>query len=246
MAPALICSTTIWVLLLVLASMAVHADPVDTNRPGFSFTPGIVAPGRWQLETGYSYTRLGADEDTQSLPQAELRFGVAERVELFVASLSWTNAAVKGDRSTGFEDAAVGAKFALGQPSGRTRMALLLQLGVPTGDRAFSSQQAEPSAAFVWTRAGAIPLAGTLKLSRSGGRYQLDNGLKLPFAVGEKAGVFVEWEANLPQEGASTHWLNGGFQWLLGDNVQLDLNGGAGLNARAGDFRLGAGFSYRR
>ena len=56
---------------------------------------------------------------------------------------------------------------------------------------------------------------------------------------------FVEWEANLPEGGGSTHWLNGGYQWLIDDDMQFDLNAGLGLNDRTADYRVGVGFSIR-
>ena len=94
-------------------------------------------------------------------------------------------------------------------------------------------------------RSPALPFAGTVKFTEFDDSWQLDNGLKLPFAINDNQGVFVEWEANVPEDGGPTHWLNGGFQWLLDDNLQLDFNAGLGLNDRAGDYRWGVGFSYR-
>ena len=67
--PALIAA-----LLLAAASPAA-AQSIDTNRPGFSFTPGVVGKGRWQVETGIGYTQNDSDSETLSLPNAEIRYG---------------------------------------------------------------------------------------------------------------------------------------------------------------------------
>lgn len=222
------------------------ADAIDTNRPGFSFTPGVVERGDWQLETGFGYTQLTDDADVRAVPQAEVRFGVADEIELFVSSLNWVSVDTGGGRTSGINDPAVGAKIGLGDAGGRTRMAILLQVAVPIGDDAFSTGDWDPAAAFIWSHDGALPLAGTFKVSRVGDSLQFDNGLKLLFATTDTRGAFVEWEANLPEQGGSAHWMNGGFQWLLDDRMQLDANAGLGLNERAGDFRFGFGFSYRR
>jgi hypothetical protein len=122
-------------------------------------------------------------------------------------------------------------------------MAILLQLSVPVGNSDLSSDRFDPGAAFVWTHAGRIPLAGTVKVSRSRDGFRLDNGLKLPFSLGGTHSAFVEWEASLPEGGSDAHWLNGGYQWLLDDRIQFDANAGIGLNDRAGNYRIGAGFS---
>ncbi len=231
-------------LTLFLAGPAT-AQSIDTNRPGFSFSPNVVAPGRWQLETGVAYTRVDSDVDALSLPTAELRFGIADSVEVFASSLTWTSVDFPGGDTSGLADMAIGAKVNISGAGDATNMALLLQLSVPIGDSSFSSDRWDPALAFVWAHDGAISLAGTVKVSDFEGGLQVDNGLKMPFSLSESASAFVEWEANLPEGGGSTHWLNGGYQWLLDDSMQLDINAGLGLNDRAGDYRLGAGFSIR-
>ena len=57
--------------VILIGSIPAHAQAIDTNRPGFSFTTGVVAPGQWQLETGIGYTRNSDGSNTLTLPQAE-------------------------------------------------------------------------------------------------------------------------------------------------------------------------------
>jgi hypothetical protein len=236
-------SLTGTILALILPG-TVFSQVVDTNRPGFSFTPGVVAAGRWQLETGIAYDRPDSDSQSLTLPLAEARFGLSDGVEIFVSSVSWSDADSGAGSARGLVDMALGTKLALTEADAKTRMAALFQLSVPVGDSDFSSDRYDPSAALIWTHAGRVPLAGTVKVSRFRDGFQLDNGLKLPFSLGGAHSAFVEWEANLPEgSGNDTHWLNGGYQWLLDDRTQLDANAGVGLNDRAGDYRLGAGFS---
>jgi hypothetical protein len=239
------CRILIPVLVLCGLPMQAAAQAIDTNRPGFSFSPNVVAQGQWQLETGIAYDRPGGGAKSLSLPLAEFRIGVAEDIEVFVSSISWTDAEAGGSSASGVVDTLVGTKIALGNNLGRTAMAVLFQVSVPIGSSDFSSDDWDPSAAFIWTHDGRLRLAGTVKVSHADGRYQLDNGLKLPFAITEGHSAFVEWEANLPEGRDNAHWLNGGYQWLLEETLQLDLNAGVGLNDEAGDYRLGAGFSMR-
>jgi len=228
--------------LCVLPCLAT-GQTIDTNRPGFSFSPNVVAPGQWQLETGITYTRPNNDTHTTSLPTAEIRLGVSDQVEVFISSLSWSETESGASTSSGLVDMALGTKLGISNADDRTQMALLFQLSVPTGDDSFSSDRWDPSLAFVWAHNGDFAIAGTVKVSDFGSGYQLDNGLKLPFSWGDAHSGFVEWEANLPEKGGSTHWLNGGYQWLMNRRMQFDLNAGLGLNDRAGDYRLGVGFS---
>lgn len=234
---------TMLTMAILCTSGSAAGQVVDTNRPGFSFTPGVVAAGRWQLETGIAYDRPGGDAKVTSLPLAELRFGVAEDVEIFISSIGWAKSEFGTSESQGLVDAAIGTKVATGSNE-KARTAVLFQLSVPVGDSDFSSDRWDPSVAFIWTYDSRVPMAGTVKVSHFGNRFQLDNGFKLPFAISDTQSAFLEWEANLPEGGDDLHWLNGGYQWLLDDTRQFDINGGAGLNDAAGDYRLGVGFSW--
>jgi hypothetical protein len=226
-------------------AVAASADSIDTNRPGFSFTTGVVQPGQWQLETGLGYDRVHSREDAWSLPQAEFRFGLTGNIEGFVNSVNWTNTEIGDARFDGLTDWAAGIKANVTAHDATTQMAVLLQVGVPVGDDEFTSDRWDPSAAFIWHYQGGFQVAGTVKLSDYAEGYQLDNGLKLPFSLGGPHGTFLEWEANLPEHGEDTHYLNAGYQYLMGDNMQFDVNAGLGLNSDAGDYRVGIGFSFR-
>jgi hypothetical protein len=230
-------------LTLLAVPGLVGAKAIDTNRPGFSFSPNVVERGQWQLETGISYTRSDSDTSTISLPTAEIRLGLASQVEVFLASLGWSETSTSGGDTSGLVDMVLGSKVRISGAGDRTQMALLLQLSVPTGDDSFTSDRWDPSFAFIWSHSGDFAIAGTVKISEFRSGYQLDNGLKVPFSLGEAGNAFVEWEANLPEGGGSTHWLNGGYQRVIEDRMQFDFNAGLGLNDRAGDYRLGMGFS---
>ena len=245
-APTLAAPSLRRLALLSIASMAapqVFAQVVDTNRPGFSATPGIVATGHWQLETGVGRDRPDSGSRILWAPLAEARFGVADGVELFVGPVSWADTASNGSSASGLVDAAVGAKVALSDAGAGTRLAVLFQLSVPIGDTDFTTDRWDPAAALVWAHDGGIPLAGTVRLGHDANGYRLDNGLKLPFVIGGPHSAFLEWQASLPEGGDDEHWLNGGYQWLTEDTLQLDAGAGIGLNDRAGDYRLGLGFS---
>ena len=239
----------LWLWLVVIVGLVVPGlvvgQTIDTNRPGFSFSPNVVGLGHWQLETGITYDRSNDNSRTNSLPVAEFRIGVAEQIEVFVSSLSWSEMKFSGGETSGLVDMALGTKVNISNAEARTQMALLFQLSVPIGDDSFSSDRWDPSVAFIWAHNGDLAIAGTVKISEFRGGYQVDNGLKVPFSWGDAHSGFVEWEANLPEGGGSSHWLNGGYQLLIDDRMQLDFNAGLGLNDRAGDYRLGIGFSIR-
>jgi hypothetical protein len=220
--------------MLITAPIAsrVAAQTIDTNRPGFTFAPTVVPLKRLQLEGGIGYDDAS---DSIAAPQTELRYGVAPGAELFITSINWDD----GDRA----DMAFGAKLAIDGRSDATQMAVLLQVSAPTGDSNTSSDRWDPSAALIWAHSGTLSLAGTARVTQFGNRAQLDNGLKLLLPSPSGRAAFIEWELNWPERATAAHWLNGGYQWLLGEHFQLDLNAGLGLNGEAGDFRFGFGLA---
>ena len=197
------------------------------------------------METGLTYTRFDSDSDSTSLPQAEFRYGIADQVEVFVSSLGWVDSDAGGGDASGLLDPTVGAKVNISDAGATANMAFLFQLSVPIGGNDVTSDSWDPSIAFIWTLSGRLNLAGTVKLSEFDGDFQVDNGLKLPFVISDTRSGFLEWEASLPENGGSSHWLNAGYQWLLQESMQIDFNAGVGLNDRAGDYRFGVGFSMK-
>ncbi len=66
----------------------------------------------------------------------------------------------------------------------------------------------------------------------------------------ERLTQYTEWFAFFPHGAADPgtepeHYLNGGFTYLVNNNLQLDIRLGYGLNSAAEDFFTGAGAAYR-
>jgi len=230
--------------LIIFPSISL-AQMIDTNRPGFTFSAAVVDPGQWQLETGFDYVRGNGSARSWSLPVAEVRLGIVDRLEFFLNGISWGWQDSGSTQNNGFKDMGVGLKYNLTGSDSAVSTALLAQLSVPVGDSEFTSDRWDPAIAFIWASNSAVPLAGTFKVSKFESGYQLDNGLKWAFPMGDSVTTFIEWEANMPEAGGDTHWMNLGFQLLRSSDTQLDLSAGVGLNRAADDYRLGIGFSHR-
>jgi hypothetical protein len=63
----------------------------------------------------------------------------------------------------------------------------------------------------------------------------------------DKLGCFVEFFGDIPtgSNGGSANSFDGGFTYLIADNLQLDVFSGVGLSGDADDWFIGAGFSIR-
>ena len=65
------------------------------------------------------------------------------------------------------------------------------------------------------------------------------------FSLSDHLGSYVEYFGVHSDSADSTHSLGGGFTYLINNDLQLDINGGIGLNNAADDYFAGAGVSWR-
>jgi hypothetical protein len=221
---------------------AQSGEPIDTDRPSFSASPFVVTPGVWQIETGYQYTKIGSGSSFQTLPQALLRFGLNDEIELRLTlpGLAWMDSI--GGSDNGLTDSGFGVKIQLMDDTASTPVAFLAGVSLPTGDDGFTSDSFDPMIGAAWSHSR---IFGTATITRSDGDYTFENGVGIGFTLANASSVFAEWQATFPEDGGSLQRLNGGWRWSPQNNMQWDINATLGLNDRTPDFAFGGGFSYR-
>jgi hypothetical protein len=239
-----VCCMVANAVLIAQQVAAQTVQPMTTERPSFSTTPYVLSPGGWQIESGYRYTNDsdGADFELHTLPEALLRYGMNDGIELQFGwpGLSWRDNGNNSD--SGMNDATIRVKIQVADESATTPMAFFAGLTLPVGDDEFSSESYDPSIGAAWAHSRFF---GTVLISKSDDDYTFENGLAMSFALRNDTSAYAEWQATVPEDGGSAHSLNGGMLWLRQANMQLDLNASLGLNDRAADFSIGAGFAYR-
>lgn len=245
---------------LLLAATAA-AQPLSADRPGVANPPDVVAPGAIQLEGGLSFEREthgeGPNLNTIMLPVGLLRVGVLSALEFRVSADGYVLEARSGasDRSSG-SDLAIGSRARLLDQRGmRPATALEFNLSLPTGSDAVTSDGVDPSGLLLveWSLCDRFVLDANLGLaSKSLGKhdssraFQVAPALSLGASIGARANVFVEYNATFSDRGvADPQAVDGGFSWLVDDNLQLDASAGAGLNDAAPDFSVSAGVAWR-
>lgn len=240
----LVCCIVACAVICARNVAAQSVQPMRTERPSFSSTPYVLSPGTWQIETGYLYTNDsdGADFELHTLPQALLRYGMNDEIELQFGWPGWSWRDNGNNSDSGMNDATIGVKIQVADDSAATPIAFFAGLTLPVGDEEFSSDSWDPSIGAAWAHSRFF---GTVLISKSDSDYSFENGLGMSFALKNDTRAYAEWQATVPEDGGSVHSLNGGLLWLRRSNMQLDLNAALGLNDRAADFSIGAGFSYR-
>nr|MBA2352622.1 transporter [Burkholderiales bacterium] len=243
------------------------SDTIATDRPDFTESP-LVVPLRFraQIESGYTFTRSGEDRE-HTVGEILVRVPVAKRVELRFGIPSYLVVRSdaeddEGGDASGFEDASLGAKFALSEGSSENglvkwpAMALIVGTSLPTGASAFREDDLQPDAVF----AMAVNLTEQIALaSNLGYSYAADRGdrfdqffasVSLAVDLTEQVGTYFEVYGFTRVEAATSdgaRFFNTGLTYLVDDDFQLDTRVGVGLDndVSGPDTFFGFGFARR-
>lgn len=235
-------------------------EPLVTDRPDFTEASSTVGWKVTQIELGYTYVfdNDGTNQTIQhTYPEVLTRRGIfANWLELrFVNTFSTT--IVDDDDTTGRDDNQVGLKIGL-TPQQRylPEIALIPQISIPTGSDETTTDEFLPGAnlVYAWDLNDRFSLAGSSQVNQSvDGLGDKFNEFAQSVAVGvsltDRLGGYAEWFALLPADGAvgndDQHFFNGGFTFLISNDIQWDIRGGVGLNDEADEYFFGTGFSLR-
>jgi hypothetical protein len=240
---------------------AAAPGPIVTDRPTDSASPALVPRRTLQIEAGYKFTRTddgSGRTDTHEVPDLLARFGITERVEARLTATGWTfRDATSGDED-GFNDVSLGAKFALGEGSGRRpRTSLLGDVSLPVGQAAFTDDYVIPKVLFLAEHgltggAGLIWNLGPSFVSRKMDDRRrtdvvLNYAIALSGAVGGPWSLFGEVYGNFDfgSDSSDSHTVQTGTTVLLGRTFQLDFRVGCGLVSGVPDWLAGAGLAFR-
>lgn len=245
-------------------------EPLITDRPDFTESTAVIPFGHLQLETGYTFTY--DDEDgrrvsDQTFPEALLRVGVVKDWELRLGWTGWSlteelfmeendsgRMVHREEHDDGGTDMIVGFKrYLLPQEGLRPELGVIGELSLPTGTGTKSSGDVDPQVKILWSYElpADFALSGNLNFgvptSEEGRFFQTSASVSLSYSVTEWMGTYVEYFGFYPNDRWTdcAHTVNGGFTFLITDNLQFDIRTGAGLNEEADDFFTGAGLSMR-
>ncbi|WP_457598306.1 transporter [Hydrogenimonas sp.] len=229
--------------LVILVKQITYAESVIADRPGFSTGTYSLRPGKYNIEIGYNYTfnKTSSENDSQDFPLFELRTGVTERIEFDFLWNGWNM--TKDFTKSSVTDVAPGGKHRLVQ-NNRYNFTLMMLVTLPTGDQSdFHMKDVSPLVGLLWdyTVDERVSFFGTLQAStyREEQRiYDVQPAVGVSFAHTEIFGTFLEAYSILPCSSAVSeeYVIDGGLTYLLRDNIQLDINGGIGLNRESNGF----------
>lgn len=237
--------------------------PVVTDRPDKTESTSIVPRGLAQFEGGWSLETVslaGTSLHTHTVPGMLVRLGVLDALEARVGfdGFQVTNQPAAFG-SEGLLDLELGFKYRLAAARGLLPdIALIGSISVPTGADGVSSERVDPTVLLTLSRplSDHVSVGSNLGASwattddGTGGRatfLDLTYTLSFGFALSDRVGAFAETFGSLPADGGEpAHHVDGGFTFLVRDNLQLDVSLGRGVSgAGAADWFVGAGVSVR-
>ena len=235
-------------------------EPIVTDRPDFTEASSVVGLGILQLETGYTYTYNDDDGERtigHSYPETLFRYGIlANWLELRVA-WNYGDEDVNGLGANGADDLYLGFKVGLTPQAGlRPEMALIPQMTVPTGGSSTTNDEVLPGLNWIygWGINDCVSTAGSTQFNRavddgSGQNYtEWAQSWTFAYSLCDRWSAYTEYFGLFPT-GADTarpeNYFNGGFTYLVTDDMQWDIRGGVGLDGNADDYFFGTGLAIR-
>lgn len=233
---------------------AAELPPLITDRPDFTESPQTVPKGMVQIEAGVTFERSGSERAT-TVGETLIRVAAGKSAEIRIGLPSYLRLRNgNGGSQSGFDDAFLGAKFALVK---RTRFPLSVLVGttLPTGSRPVAAREYSPelvlaSEVDLSKKVGVAFNLGTGRPSEGNGRFsQYFGSASFGFDLSERVGAYAEVYAfnRTERAGKSQKFINGGLAYALNPELQLDARVGFGLGNDTGgsDYFYGVGVSQR-
>lgn len=232
------------------------------DRPTIADSACSVKPGRTVLEVGYDnqITHTPNDQRLVDYPQAEWRYGLPGGWE---AKLFWPNynrlspLSVPGGTSKGLSDMGVGVKKEFGY-FGNWVFAADTRIDFPTGALAFTNggTQITLNGIASYNVTPQFGLAGQLGVARLSERdpsgrteyyYALEPILVASYAFFGRLQLYGEVYGTTnagPQTSGSAYWFDGGLQYLITPQFEVDIEEGTALSGPQGTSAHYFGFGF--
>lgn len=237
---------------LFLFPVNFFAQELVTDRPDQTESAVTVPLGSLQIETGFLYENSKEGNltfDNYSIAGTLFRYGLFEKIELRIGTTYIINKA-GGYSETGFGDFLLGTKINfLTEDSAPFDFGLMLHTSVPVGNKSFNPDKFEPELIAAFSKS----LSDLFSFSANAGGFH-DSSVDdiiylytaaLGFGFTDKFGGYIEVFGNFSNALYPIHYYDGGFTFLLNDNVQLDIFAGSSFTGNINYWFIGTGISFR-
>ncbi|RLD60806.1 MAG: hypothetical protein DRJ05_03870 [Bacteroidetes bacterium] len=216
---------------------------INTDRPTNSTSPILVPKGVFQIETGFIYNSEVSDyytKDELNVLGTMFRYGLFDNFELRLSGsfsdIDYTYKELGTDSTlSGFGNVSFGFKVHIVEEKGlRPELSLVADMYVrhvgPEGLRPTYSYPVSKIAASN-TLSEKFSLGYNLGLAYNGEDAEgfFIYSVILYYTIFPKAAFFIEPYGNFDSNGFPNHYIDGGFTYLIRQNMQLDISGGMSI-----------------
>ena len=223
---------------------------IQTDRPDQTETPFTVPSGYFQAENGFSYENILKGFTSVAHPSVLWKYGVSKNFE-FRLITELVSEKENAKTIIGFSPVLVGFKVNISEEKGFLPMTSFIgHIAIPKlASPDFKASYYAPSFRFTMqhTLSNRISLGYNLGAEWDGETpepkfiYTLTTG----FSLTDKLGSYIEMYGFVPQKNTADHLIDGGFTYLISNNIMIDISGGFGITDNAPKNYGAIGFSYR-
>jgi Putative MetA-pathway of phenol degradation len=224
-------------------------DEINTDRPDVTNSSVVVPAGSLQIENGINSSARDGGRVIDGT-NTRLRGGIANCFEFLVDVPTYV-ANLRRAEGSGFSDVAPALKWQISPVPGKVDLSAVFGVALPTGSARIAGRGAQPYLQFPWSweLRGGWGLSGMFteffRPSDPANKRITETTFVIEKNVTEKAGLFVEYVGDYPENGSPAHLLNWGGLYRLTPNQQLDFHVALGLNHNAPSYIVGVGYSVR-
>ncbi len=226
---------------------------ISADRPGIATSPYIATSKIIQIETGFSYEndkRENTLQETFLYNTSLLRYGLNNNSEI---RLQTDYISVKTDsiNNTGFNPFTIGTKLLISEQKGiLPKTSFLLNMTLPCfGDKNLRPENLTPSIYLLMHNdiTKKINICYNIGIEYDGESANPSEfaAICLGYSFTEKINGFVEnynWFSNSTKP---ENFIDCGFAYIIGKNIQLDISGNMNIQDIENYFMINFGVSWR-
>ena len=236
--------------LFNLKSVGQSLPPIQLDRPDQTECSFIVPKGYIQAENGFTYENINEDEKAIAYPSTLWKYGLSKKVEFRLITELITEKQ-KALATTGFAQIKIGFKVNICQEKGIIPItSLIVHSTVPSiASQSFRSTYYAPS--FRFTMQNTLSKKVSLGYNLGAEWDELTHKptyiytLTTGYALTDKLGSYIEVYGYLAKNELADHRVDGGFTYLITNNIMLDISGGFRITSNSPKNYASLGFSYR-
>jgi hypothetical protein len=243
----------LWLILSNVKNLhAQQIGPIQLDRPDQTETPAIVPVGYIQAENGFLMENSDKENRAFTYPSCLWKYGINERMELrVITEIAEIQNKTNKNSVVGLMPVTIGFKANLWKEKGivphTSFIGHLTTANVSTKN--LRTTFAAPSFRFLMAHNITPAFSISYNLGAEWNGETAEESYLYTFATGlsitNRLGMYAELYGFAPRSSLAWHGFDGGFTYLINNNIMIDLSGGFGVTENAPDNYVAFGFSYR-